>query len=47
MKGVASVGATGSGVFAVLLGATLRTDVPTDRILDDLVTILEHAIAGR
>lgn len=47
VKGVASVGATGTGVFAVLLGATLRKDVPTTRILDDLATILEHAISGQ
>ncbi len=47
VKGVASVGVTGSGVFAVLLGATLRTDVPTSRILDDLATIMEHALAAQ
>ena len=47
VKGVASVGVTGSGVFAVLLGATLRTDVPTSRILDDLATIMQHALAGQ
>jgi hypothetical protein len=44
VKGVATVGATGDGVFAVLTAATLREDVPTTRILEDLVTILEHAL---
>jgi hypothetical protein len=46
VKGVATVGAAGEGVFAVLTGATVQSNVPTDRILRDLATILEHALAG-
>jgi hypothetical protein len=46
VKGVATVGATGSGIFAVLTGATVKDEVPTQRILQDLATILEHAITG-
>jgi hypothetical protein len=46
VKGVATVGATGKGVFAVLTGATVQSNVPTDRILRDLATILEHALSG-
>jgi hypothetical protein len=46
VKGVATVGAAGEGVFAVLTGATVQSNVPTERILRDLATILEHAISG-
>jgi hypothetical protein len=40
------VGAAGEGVFAVLTGATVQSNVPTEQILRDLATILEHAISG-
>ncbi len=46
VKGVPTVGVTGLGVFAVLTGATLKANVPTDRILQDLATILQHGIKG-
>jgi hypothetical protein len=46
VKGVATVGAAGEGVFAVLTGATVQSNVPTEQILRDLATILEHAISG-
>lgn len=46
VKGVATVGAAGEGVFAVLTGATVQSNVPTERILRDLATILEHALSG-
>jgi hypothetical protein len=46
VKGVATVGAAGQGVFVVLTGATDRDAVPTARILADLATILDHALTG-
>ena len=46
VAGVATVVATGEGIFAVLTGATLTDGVETDQILQDLATILEHAIAA-
>jgi hypothetical protein len=44
--GVATVAATGDGVFAVLTGATINTSVDSDQIMQDLATILENAITG-
>jgi hypothetical protein len=46
VNGVPTVGATGDGVFAVLTGATIDKSTDTDRILQDLATILENAITG-
>jgi hypothetical protein len=44
--GVATVAAVGGGVFAVLTGATLNADVDNGQILQDLATILEHALTA-
>jgi hypothetical protein len=46
VNGIATVAATGEGLFAVLTGATIDPNVGTDQILQDLATILEDAIAG-
>ena len=46
VSGVATVAATGDGIFAVLTGATLAEGVDTEQILQDLATILEHAITS-
>ena len=46
VSGVATVAATGDGIFAVLTGATLADGVEKDQILQDLATILEHALTG-
>jgi hypothetical protein len=42
--GVPTVVATGGGIVAILTGSTLNEDVDPARILQDLATILEHAI---
>jgi hypothetical protein len=47
VNGVPTVAAVGDGVFAVLTGATLDKSADTDRILQDLATILENAITRR
>lgn len=47
VSGVATVAATGDGIFAVLTGATLAEGVETDQVLQDLATILEHSITSR
>jgi hypothetical protein len=44
--GVATVAATGGGVFAVLTGATLNDAVDNAQILQDLATILENALTA-
>lgn len=44
VNGVSTVATVGDGLFAVLTGSTRDTSTGTDRILQDLATILEDAI---
>jgi hypothetical protein len=46
VNGVATVAATGGGTFAVLVGAAADPTVGSDRILQDLATLLEAAITS-